>query len=128
MKENSAKSIAVGIAVKIVLLAVLVLVLIFTGRQAYTFGYQIFAQEAMSEAPGKKVAVTITKDMSFGEIAKLLEEKKLIKYKNVFRIQYMLSEYKGEIEPGSYVLNTSQTAEEMLRVLSRADEKETETE
>ena len=124
MKENSAKSIAVGIAVKIVLLAGL----IFTGRQAYTFGYQIFAQEAMSEAPGKKVAVTITKDMSFGEIAKLLEEKKLIKDKNVFRIQYMLSEYKGEIEPGSYVLNTSQTAEEMLRVLSRADEKETETE
>ena len=108
MKENSAKSIAVGIAVKIVLLAVLVLVLI--------------------EAPGKKVAVTITKDMSFGEIAKLLEEKKLIKDKNVFRIQYLLSEYKGEIEPGSYVLNTSQTAEEMLRVLSRADEKETETE
>ena len=83
---------------------------------------------SMSEAPGKKVAVTITKDMSFGEIAKLLEEKKLIKDKNVFRIQYMLSEYKGEIEPGSYVLNTSQTAEEMLRVLSRADEKETETE
>ena len=122
MKENSAKSIAVGIAVKIVLLAVLVLVLIFTGRRAYTFGYQIFAQEAMSEAPGKKVAVTITKDMSFGEIAKLLEDK------NVFRIQYLLSEYKGEIEPGSYVLNTSQTAEEMLRVLSRADEKETETE
>ena len=126
MKENSAKSIAVGIAVKIVLLAVLVLVLIFTGRRAYTFGYQIFAQEAMSEAPGKKVAVTITKDMSFGEIAKLLEEKKLIK--DVFRIQYLLSEYKGEIEPGSYVLDTSQTAEEMLRVLSRADEKETETE
>ncbi len=54
MKENSAKSIAVGIAVKIVLLAVLVLVLIFTGRRAYTFGYQIFAQEAMSEAPGKR--------------------------------------------------------------------------
>lgn len=128
MKENSAKSIAVGIAVKIVLLALLVLVLIFTGRRAYTFGYQIFAQEAMSEAPGKKVAVAITKDMSFGEIAKLLEEKKLIKDKNVFRIQYLLSEYKGEIEPGSYVLNTSQTAEEMLRVLSRADEKETETE
>ena len=35
---------------------------------------------------------------------------------------------KGEIEPGSYVLNTSQTAEEMLKLLSRADEKETETE
>lgn len=53
-EREQCKSIAVGIAVKIVLLAVLVLVLIFTGRQAYTFGYQIFAQEAMSEAPGKR--------------------------------------------------------------------------
>ena len=53
-RENSAKSIAVGIAVKIVLLAVLVLVLIFTGRQAYTFGYQIFAQERDGEAPRKR--------------------------------------------------------------------------
>ena len=43
-------------------------------------------------------------------------------------MQYMLSEYKGKLEPGSYVLNTSQTADEMLKVLSRADEKETETE
>lgn len=74
MKENSAKSIAVGIAVKIVLLAVLVLVLIFTGRRAYTFGYQIFAQEAMSEAPGKKVAVNDHQRYVLCEIAKLLEE------------------------------------------------------
>ena len=36
MKENSAKSIAVGIAVKVVLLAVLVLVLIFTGRPTHS--------------------------------------------------------------------------------------------
>ena len=73
MKENSAKSIAVGIAVKIVLLALLVLVLIFTGRRAYTFGYQIFAQEAMSEAPEKGSSYD-HQDMSFGGVPKLLEE------------------------------------------------------
>ena len=82
----------------------------------------------MSDPPGKKVAVTVTKDMSFDEIAALLKDRELIRDKNVFRMQYMLSEYKGKIEPGSYVLNTSQTADEMLKVLSRADEKETETE
>ena len=99
MKENSAKSIAVGIAVKIVLLAVLVLVLIFTGRRAYTFGYQIFAQEAMSEAPGTKVAVTITKDMSFGEIAKLLEEKKLIKIRMFFAFNICFLNIKEKLSP-----------------------------
>ena len=88
----------------------------------------VFSQEAMSDPPGKKVAVTVTKDMSFDEIAALLKDRELIRDKNVFRMQYMLSEYKGKIEPGSYVLNTSQTADEMLKVLSRADEKETETE
>ena len=59
-KENSAKSIAVGIAVKIVDCWRFVFVLILPADGAYTFGYEIFAQEAMSEA-GKKVAVTITK-------------------------------------------------------------------
>ena len=128
MKENSAKSIVTGMILKAILMILLVLLLFFAGRRAYAFGYQVFSQEAMSDPPGKKVAVTVTKDMSFDEIAALLKDRELIRDKNVFSMQYMLSEYKGKIEPGSYVLNTSQTADEMLKVLSRADEKETETE
>lgn len=128
MKENSAKSIVTGMIIKTVLMVILVLLLLFAAKRAYRFGYQIFAQEAMSDPPGKKVAVTITKDMSFGDIAVLLKERELIRDKQVFHVQYLLSEYRGKLEPGSYVLNTSQTAEEMLKILSRADEKETETE
>lgn len=128
MKENSAKSIVTGMIIKTVLMVILVLLLLFAAKRAYRFGYQIFAQEAMSDPPGKKVAVTITKDMSFGDIAVLLKERELIRDKQVFRVQYLLSEYREKLEPGSYVLNTSQTAEEMLKILSRADEKETETE
>ena len=128
MKENSAKSIVTGMIIKTGLMVILVLLLLFAAKRAYRFGYQIFAQEAMSDPPGKKVAVTITKDMSFGDIAVLLKERELIRDKQVFRVQYLLSEYRGKLEPGSYVLNTSQTAEEMLKILSRADEKETETE
>ena len=128
MKENSAKSIVTGMILKAILMILLVLLLFFAGRRAYVFGYQVFSQEAMSDPPGKKVAVTVTKDMSFDEIAALLKDRELIRDKNVFRMQYMLSEYKGKLEPVSYVLNTSQTADEMLKVLIRADEKETETE
>ena len=82
----------------------------------------------MSSPPGKKVAVTITENMSIGEIAELLEMRELIQDDKVFRVQYLLSEYRGEIVPGSYVLNTSQTADEMLAVISRQEEKESETE
>ena len=68
MKENSAKSIVTGMIIKTVLMVILVLLLLFAAKRAYRFGYQIFAQEAMSDPLGKKVAVTITKDTvsSFG--------------------------------------------------------------
>lgn len=128
MKNDSVTSIVVGIIIKILLTVILVLALYFVGRHAYAFGYCVFAQETMSSPPGKKVAVTITEDMSIADIAKLLEMRELIQDDKVFRVQYMLSEYRGEIVPGSYVLNTSQTADEMLGVLSQQDVKETETE
>lgn len=128
MKNNSVTSIVIGIIIKILLTVILVLVLIFAGRRAYAFGYSVFSQETMSSPPGKKVAVTVTDDMSIGDIAELLEMRELIKDKNVFCVQYMLSEYRGEIVPGSYVLNTSQTADEMLEVLSQQNQEETETE
>ena len=128
MKNDSVTSIMVGIIIKILLTVILVLVLIFAGRRAYGFGYRVFAQETMSSPPGKKVAVTITENMSIGEIAELLEMRELIQDDKVFRVQYLLSEYRGEIVPGSYVLNTYQTADEMLAVISRQEEKESETE
>ena len=128
MKNDSVTSIMVGIIIKILLTVILVLVLIFAGRRAYGFGYRVFAQETMSSPPRKKVAVTITENMSIGEIAELLEMRELIQDNKVFRVQYLLSEYRGEIVPGSYVLNTSQTADEMLAVISRQEEKESGTE
>ena len=43
-----------------------------------------------------------------------------------FSVQMELSEYKNQIHPGTYILNSSQTADEMLAVL--AGEAETESE
>lgn len=128
MKKDSAAFIVVGIVIKFLLALILVLALIYAGRQAYSFGYSVFSGETVSSPPGKKVAITVTEDMTVSEIADLLEARELIKDANVFKVQYHLSEYKGEIKQGSYVLNNSQTAEEMLAILTAQDKEETETE
>ena len=42
-------------------------------------------------------------------------------------MQYQLSQYKGKLKGGIYILNTSQTSEEMLAELAGVDETESET-
>ena len=91
------------------MLAVIVLCLIRLGGQAYSFGYRVFAQETVSESPGRNVAVTISEGMSGKEIGELLEGRGLIRDAAVFRVQFALSDYKNAIVPGSYILNTAQT-------------------
>ena len=88
------------------------------GGYAYELGYSLYDNSAMSDPPGKDVAIVIPEGCSVGRIAELLEYKGLIKNALVFRLQERLSKYQGEIKAGSYVLNTSQTAQEILAVLS----------
>ena len=64
--------------------------------------------------------------MSGKEIGELLEGRGLIRDAAVFRVQFALSDYKNAIVPGSYILNTSQTAEEMLAILAGQQETESE--
>lgn len=127
MKNDSVASIVIAIVVKILLCIFLAAALISIGKSAYSFGYSVFSEETMGSPPGKKVAVTVTEDMSVKEIAELLKARELIQDVNVFRVQYLLSEYKGMLKAGSYVLNNAQTADEMLEILSGKDEEESET-
>lgn len=101
------------------LLAVVVIAAIYHfGQFAYEFGHSLYDNETMSDPPGKDVAIVIPEDCPVGQAAKLLEAKGLIKSSKVFEVQEMLSKYHGQLKSGNYVLNTSQTAEEMLAILS----------
>lgn len=128
MKQQSKAKTALFGILKALVFIIIIMLMVYYGKKAYSFGYKIFAEETVSNPPGKKVAVTIIEGMNGAELGKLLKNKGLIKDANVFRIQYMLSEYKDELKQGSYVLNTSQTSEEMLAILSGSAEKESETE
>lgn len=97
------------------------------GFWAYDFGYRVFAEEAMTDEPGRDIKVKIPMGASAMDIGKILEIKGLIRDKNLFFIQERLSEYHGKLSPGEYTLNTSQTAQDMMAVMAAEDTEDEES-
>ena len=101
-------------------------IIILLGRLSYKFGYNVFYEQPVAEAPGTDVVVTIPEGVSAHQIGKLLEEAGLIEDAWVFTVQERLSAYHNDVKPGPYTLNTAQRPTEMLAVMSPADEEEEE--
>ena len=108
----------VGTIIRIVIVLVIGLLIYKAGQKAYDFGFRIFAEEPMSPAPGRDVEITIGHDKSTYAVAKMLQEKGVIRDAQLFYVQEKLSDYKGKIQPGFYTLNTSMNAEDILKTLS----------
>ena len=122
MKWNKFVSISFSI-----LVALLVVVgLIELGSYCYDFGYRVFTESPVDEAPGRDVTVSVTADMSEHDIGKMLKEEGLVEDANLFYAQLKLSAYSGKLKPGVYTLNTSMTAREMF-VIMAADADDTES-
>lgn len=103
--------------------SVLILLIVFIGifkasTFCYDFGYRIFTEEPMAEAPGNDVVVQIDEDDSAFDIGRKLEEKGLVRDSKLYAAQYYLSAYVDDLLPGTYTLNTSMTTKEMLVVMS----------
>lgn len=98
------------------------------GEIAYDFGYRIFTEPAMEESPGKDVTVRVEEDMSGMELGRLLEQKKLVDDGVLFSIQLRLSAYSDKIKSGTYTLNTSLTAREMMQIMAGDEEEAGDTE
>ena len=84
------------------------------------FGYLIFYQEpeAHTQADGQDVTVIVHEDDSVYDVGETLQEKGLIERPVIFWAQEKLSDYRGKIKPGTYLLNTHETVDEMLAILS----------
>lgn len=123
------KNVVLAILGTIAKVAVAVLVVMFIYKaavKAYDFGYSIFEDKPMAEAPGREVTVSITDGKGAKEIGEILESKGLIEDATVFYLQNFLSSYKDELQPGMYTLNTSMTPTEMMEVMSGQEEVEEE--
>lgn len=108
--------------IRVLLYVVAAMVIIRGASWAYGFGYAIFSEQTMAaDGAGREVYVTVDVDDTVRDVAKTLKKEKLIGDEMVFQIQEKLSRYKDELKPGTYILRTDQTAEEMLAILSGND-------
>lgn len=85
--------------------------------KGYGVGQEIFSQSGYKEAPGKNITVTITSSMSDMDVAKLLEDKEVVKSRWIFFIQSWM--YKARYKEGKYKLNNSYAPEELVKILSK---------
>ena len=120
----------VSAIIKTILTIALIVVIGMTvyklGAQAYNFGYQIFAEEPVSPAPGLTMSVAIVEGKSVMEVGKILEEKGLIRSHYLFYFQELFSNYHGQLKPGVFELCTAMTPEEMIEIMATATIPETE--
>lgn len=112
--------------IKIAVAAVIIVAVFRLAVYAYDFGFQVFADAPLSEGEGRTVSVVISEGLGNRELAKMLEQKGLVKDANVFYIYDLLSDYrKKDLKPGTYELSTAMNTEEMLEILC-GDEEEDE--
>ena len=103
--------------------AVLVVMFLYKGTiMAYDYGYRIFKEDTMTQAPGLDIEVQITMGKSVKEIGEILVNKGLIRDANLFYLQNIVSEYKDKLIPGVYTLNTAMTMQEMMKIMSTETE------
>lgn len=106
------------------IMVLVVIVVLRAGKTAYDMGYRIFMEPAMEEAPGQDVTVEVKKGMSPMELGELLEGKKLVDSGVLFMLQLQVLDYNDKLKPGTYTLNTSQTAKEMMQVMAEEEVEE----
>ena len=108
----------VRVSFSILILLLVVVGLVKVGTYCYDFGYRIFAEQPVDSEPGRDVTVQISDGMSDKEIAKELERKGVIRDAKIFYVQIKISAYSGKLYPGTYTLNTSMEAKQILALLA----------
>lgn len=117
MKSGSLVGAVMGAILKVVF-AIAAVYIIYKGANiCYEYGYRTFTEPAISAGEGRTVTVTVPEDMSVMEIGELFEQKGLTRDAKLFSLQYIFSEYREDVAPGTYELSTSMTAEEMMAAM-----------
>ena len=101
------------------LIAGAILFMIGQAKHYYDFGYGLFSQQGKdARGTGKVVMFTVEEGMTASKIGEKLEEEGIVESARLFVIQEKVSDYSGMYVPGSYVLSSEMTTEEIMRVIS----------
>lgn len=116
----------IKILLNILFYVVVVVLIVKASGITYDFTYQIFGQVSAAPAPGHDVDIQIKKGESTLNIALKLETNKLIKNKYSFYVKAKLQSH--AIMPGTYVLNTSMTYDEIFDIITVPSDDEVDEE
>ena len=121
MDLKRTSKLVLSLSAKIVFWILCLTVFIVICSKAFSFGSSIFSDEGMAkEGYGTEVTVTIPSGATSAQVADILFEDELIKSKLIFMIQTTL--YEAEFAAGDYVLNTEDSAEEMIELLRPSED------
>lgn len=120
VRKQKRSSIIAGGFFRFAVYLIVAAVVIYIDKTAYDFGYNIFYQQPMdSEEEGRDVTVAVEEGDSVYQIGRTLESRGLIQDAKVFVVQEKLSNYSGKLQPGTYILNTSMTPDEIMEILAK---------
>lgn len=125
-KVGTAGMILAGGFFRMALYVCVAVLIIWIGKITYQFGYDVFNEQAMSPGEGQEITVVISEGESAYEVGKTLKSKGLIDSALVFTVQEKLSNYKGEIIPGTYLLSTAYTPSRMIAIISGNESEDVE--
>lgn len=130
MKTKNLMFAVFGAILKLVVAVAVVFVIYRGAAICYDYGYRIFTEPAMTtEETSRTIQVTVTEDMSVMDIGELMQNKGLSRDGKLFALQYLLSEYREDVKPGTYEVNTAMTSEQiMAAMVPTAEEAEDKTE
>ena len=100
-----------------IVLYILVIMLIVTAsRKAYNFAYQLYGPVTVDEVPGREKPIQIRQGEGTMDVASKLELNRLVVDKNSFYVKAKFQD--AIIIPGTYMLNTSMTYDEILDIIT----------
>lgn len=110
----------IGIILDVLPILCAFIIVAWAGK-AYSVGYGLFVQKGMDDigsAHSEMVTLTEEDTSSAMKVGGILEDLDLISSRYAFAIKAKLSGYDDAILPGTYVLSSDMTMEEMLEKLS----------
>lgn len=123
--DNKTIRLIISITLNAVIILVGVYIIFTAGNKAYSFGHNIFNEEAVTtQANAREVSVTVTASDTSKSIAKTLYNKGLVKDETIAYLQIVLSDYKDKFQAGTYELDTSMKPSEMFEIMCKTTAEE----
>lgn len=105
-----------GFILNVLFYVIVVMCVISLSKYAYDFSYQVFGDVRVEEEPGREIRIRIQSGDSTMGVARKLETNKAIMNKTTFYIKAKLE--KVNIQPGTYVVNSAMTYDEIFDQIS----------